>query len=311
MNIFDVKEIQKQEGEVGIEIEVEGDNLPNHVVGWHKENDGSLRGESCEYVLKKPCARDKVNLYTNRIAKGYKDAGPVIHNSPRTSIHVHINVQDLTFTQIYNFMLLFLILEKPLVAFCGEERINNLFCLRSYDAEGLLTALEEAATPAAIWKLETDDIRYSAMNAASIFKYGSVEFRSMRGTKDVKLIQKWVRILLKLKDVAKGYRDPIELVEAFSFRGIDKWIMDVMGLNHKVVTERDGWEEDIFDSMRSVQSIAYSGDWEGLSADAKWNRIPVDIGPMVGRVIREHNLEEFDPEELIDEEDDEEHEGEW
>jgi len=294
MNILDLKRMDKQEGEVGIEVEVEGTDLPVHVVGWHKERDGSLRDESCEYVLKKPCARDKVNLYTNRIARAYKDAGSIITPSNRTSIHIHINVQEMSITQVYNFMLLFLILERPLVAFCGEERVNNLFCLRSYDAEGLLSILEESASPDRIWMLETDEIRYSAMNAAALYKYGSIEFRSMRGTKNVKLIQQWVRMLLSLKDAAIEYANPIEIVEAFSMRGVDEWVKDVLGANHKVVTKHEGWEDEVYDSMRSIQTIAYSGDWRGLSEH--FVKHEPDIGEFI-RVNREFHIEDDDMEE--------------
>ncbi|MBW1801305.1 MAG: amidoligase family protein [Deltaproteobacteria bacterium] len=267
MNILQIKDLKQMDGEVGIEIEVEGENLPAHVVGWNKVGDGSLRGESCEYVIKKPCLRNKVKLYTNRIAKAYKDAGTIINQSDRTSVHIHINIQDMSLTEVYSFIALFLILETPLVKFCGDDRENNLFCLRSSDAEGLLTILEKSASVKYLDCLNTTEVRYSAINVSAIFKYGSLEFRSMRGTDDVKLIQKWVRILLKLKDAARNYESPLEIIEDFSMKGINLWVDTILGNEVGVVLDYKGWQDVLFDNMRSVQSLAYSGDWAGLSGE--------------------------------------------
>lgn len=267
VKITDIHPMVKEDGEVGIEVEVEGDALPVHVIGWNKLDDGSLRGESCEYVLKKPCTRDKVKLYTNRIGKAYKDAGSVIHNSDRTSVHIHINIQELSLTQLYNFILLFLILEEPLVNFCGKNRVNNLFCLRSLDAEGLLTVLEDCATLNTISNIRGANVRYASVNIAAVFKFGSLEFRSLNGTNDMERIQKWVEILLKLKDAAIKYPDPIAIVEQFSIKGTDLWVREIMGKHRSVITKEEGWRDVLFSSMRNIQTIAYSGDWRGLSSE--------------------------------------------
>lgn len=67
MNVIDFYGNKPQEGSYGIEIEVEGVNLPavaNNV--WTTTHDGSLRGESAEYVLKKPLDIDKVEIEIGR-----------------------------------------------------------------------------------------------------------------------------------------------------------------------------------------------------------------------------------------------------
>lgn len=266
MNIFDVmnsigRPMKEVKGEVGIEIEVEGSSLPVNIAGWRREEDGSLRGESCEYVLKTPCKRDKVDFQLGKIDSAYEEAGTRVTETARQSTHIHINVQEMELTEIYNFILLFLIFEQPLVSYCGKEREGNLFCLRSIDAEGLLTSLEEAAYPDKITLLNTDGIRYSAVNVNALFKYGSLEFRSLKGTSDFVLIENWVNLLLSLKDAAKSYENPIEILNEFSMKGVESFSESICA-HLSLLT--DGWEDEITESMWSIQSIVYGGDWEGL-----------------------------------------------
>src|SRR3546814_10629127 len=47
------RSVPAKNGEVGVEIEMEGDYLPVHVDGWRAEPDGSLRGNSMECVFQR------------------------------------------------------------------------------------------------------------------------------------------------------------------------------------------------------------------------------------------------------------------
>lgn len=264
MNIFDISNVPKKEGEVGIEIEVEGVRLPDHIVGWNKEEDGSLRGEACEYVLRIPARRDQLDVYLGRVASAYDECDSVVTPSSRQSIHIHINVQDLSLTEIYNFMYLFLIYETNLVNFCGDDRVGNLFCLRSSDAEYLIKALERASTPHTFHQLDNDDLRYSAMNVVSLFKFGSLEFRSMRGTDDTGLIGTWIDVLLQLKDSAKSFNSPVDILNTYKELGIESFTEKVLGKHSSIVTSQHGWTYSTKIGMRSFREVAYGGDWHGL-----------------------------------------------
>jgi len=268
MNILSIcRHIQEREGEVGIEIEVEGNQLPDAVVGWRREEDGSLRGESCEYVLRRPCKREQVGEYLSRITKGYEDNSSYITESARQSIHIHINVQDMSLTEVYSFIVLFLIYETSLVNYCGGDRVGNLFCLRSSDAEYLLSSLEAAASPSRFHRLDTDQLRYSALNVVSLFKFGSLEFRSMRGTSNFEMVEKWVGLLLRLKDMAKQAHNPLSLVSEYRDIGVEAFTEKMLGEWAGVVTEQQGWQWNTKLGMRNIRAIAYSGDWEGLSGE--------------------------------------------
>ena len=120
---------RKVDGDVGLEFEMEGEGLPEIFSNdWISEHDGSLRGESYEYVARQPF---KVTEYRKKIAdlmSQIKEKATV-HNSKRTSVHVHINVRELTMNQLLNYYLLFKLFEVPLLHFCGKSRVGNRFCL--------------------------------------------------------------------------------------------------------------------------------------------------------------------------------------
>ena len=106
-----------QNGEVGLEIEVEGSRLVN-VLGsyWAVHQDGSLRpnngGEALEYVLQKPTARDNVYKFLVYLEKKLQANNAIINPSPRTSVHVHLNAQDQTILGVYNNIVLYLLLNN-------------------------------------------------------------------------------------------------------------------------------------------------------------------------------------------------------
>ena len=122
-------------GEIGIEIEMEGQMLP-HIGSntWRSEADGSLRGESIEYVLKKPVAREQVAKVLTQLQDMLAKDGAVLEPSNRCGVHVHVNAQQYTFLQVMNIVVLYLMFEDILTKFCGQHREGNYFCLRARDA---------------------------------------------------------------------------------------------------------------------------------------------------------------------------------
>lgn len=251
--------VRQTNGEVGIEIEVEGRNLPHQLrYHWRVEGDGSLRGdESAEYVLKHPVPRDKVDKVLSYWKKVLGEAGSRIDNSERTSVHVHINVQEMTFTQITNFALLYMIMEEALVKFCGPTREGNLFCLRAKDAEYLVNQITNIIRTGNYRYLQSNDLRYASINFVALTKYGSLEFRAMRGTDDIELISNWVSILLKLKDIALKYKRPSDIVSNFSMMGGERWMQETLGDLFPLV-KCDDLDIILQDGVRCVQDIAYA-----------------------------------------------------
>lgn len=196
-------------GDWGIEIEAEGKNMVQ--VGrsspqWKSEDDPSLRGnypdERHEFVLKKPILLEEVPLAMDSLIKSQAEAK--IKFSFRTSVHVHMNVSAMTREQICSVVYLYLLFEEPLINFCGASRKANRFALRLRDAEYMMEAIklmfmgEEHA-----WhRMPMDQMRYSSLNLESMAKYGSLEFRGMRGTMDKETIVTWVNLLNFIKEYA-------------------------------------------------------------------------------------------------------------
>lgn len=250
-------------GDVGIEIEVEGERLPHTEKYWKMEADGSLRNdpESMEYVLSKPSTLDQARIALKYLNVMYNKHDTKVHDTVRAGVHVHINVQDLNIIELYNFMTVYIILEDLLTKYCGEFREGNLFCLRTGDAEYLLHELVKVAQTKRFSRLVTDDLRYASMNVKALGTYGSLEFRAMRGTRDLDTIYKWAEILLGLREVAKTFSDPNDVVNGFSEAEADIFLDRCLGTNADMFREYSGWEKLISQGMRRAQDVAFATKW--------------------------------------------------
>lgn len=289
MQAFKLPNELKQSGEVGIEVEAEGQNLPRQrVKGWRCIEDGSLRGESREYVLEQPVPRANVLGFLEILKAAYAREGTIIQDSFRTSVHVHVNVQEMPIVQWYNYITLYLVFEEMLTEFCGPTRVGNLFCLRAQDAEYMLDMLQQSAVRKEWHRLVHDNLRYAALNIKATGTYGSLEFRSMRGTEDIHLINNWVNILLSLKDAATRYKDPREIVEDMSLCGPNGFFNKNLGKYPFLYRNRHA--QSILDGARRIQDLAYCVDWgtweKGFSKNV--------FDPVGGARIRPDGVDELD-----------------
>lgn len=249
-------------GDVGVEIEVEGKRLPKIDKFWKMEQDGSLRGEeNIEYVLRKPSTLNQLAIALKFLDKAYRDNDAVVDDSVRAGVHVHVNVQGLNIVELYNFMTLYLILEEVLVEFCGETREGNLFCLRASDADYLIYRLVRAAQRRRFRELVDDNLRYASMNVKALGTYGSLEFRAMRGTRDLDVIQTWANIIVGLREHAKTYTDPTDIVNGFSEGEVDGFLVRALGDNAELFKKGD-YRLKLMRGMRQAQDVAFCCKWQ-------------------------------------------------
>lgn len=220
-------------GLLGIEIEAEGKGM-NEVDSkfWMSENDGSLRGHypdsKAEFVLKKPIKLEQVVPALEELKENLPDAK--FDFSYRTSVHVHLNVQELTFPQIINVIYTYFLLEEPMMTYCGKGRKANRFCLRLSDAEGLLETINQMIKEGeGSHHMANDNIRYSAINLAALNKYGSIEFRGMRGNMDVDVIHTWTRAIVAIKEYAIQFQSPQEIQKQLEAEGPRSFVSKVFG----------------------------------------------------------------------------------
>ncbi len=217
MKLYELLGLDKPiKGDFGVEIEVEGAGLVEvNNKYWNSVHDGSLRGESFEYVFKKPLIQKDSDIALGSLRECLK--GSILKFSFRTSVHVHVNVQELEYTQLLNMIYTYLLIEEPLMTFCGKERKGNRFCLRLQDAEGILdTLIPMFRVMDYIGDIREDEIRYSAINLAALQKFGSLEFRAMQGNLDIKRISTWTKALFNLREFSKSIDNPRGVLEIFN-----------------------------------------------------------------------------------------------
>ena len=104
------RELPEDWGEIGIEIECEGQNLCHEMYRhWKVAPDGSLRNNGVEYILRKPILREDVPLVLRYLNKKLLEQESVVEMGPRTSVHIHLNALDMPIQQVYTWICLYLV----------------------------------------------------------------------------------------------------------------------------------------------------------------------------------------------------------
>jgi hypothetical protein len=258
MQICDIINRKRKAGEVSLEIEVQGTNLPDLVpYHWRVEEEGSLKSSypivGREYVLIEPCMFNELGPHVDYLNGYIKEEGGTVIPSYMAGTHVHVNVQDLTPKQLITYICAFLILEELLVDWCGPSRVGNHFCLRSSDAEGLITVADE--------KNKGLSVRYSTVNVASVLKYGSLEFRSLDSTMDKKRLLTWAGVLLRIKKMSMQYDSPAALVISLSSGGYENFALEMLGVYYDDFIKGD-WKRKMRAGVLNAQDLAYAKDWD-------------------------------------------------
>lgn len=261
--------LKPYKGDVGIEIEVEGRSLATVVKDWRIERDGSLRGEEAlEYVTESGVAREEIDETLGTLDLAMANANSEIVENTRAGVHVHVNIQNMTHTELANFATLYYILENLMVRYCGKYREGNLFCLRADDAGNIIPFVAEALQNKDLRALHTDEIRYASMNWKPTSEYGSLEFRAMRTTKDFTHISNWAKMLLEIRDSALTYSTPTDILSEYSMNTPEDFIQRSLGMFSELIL-CEGYEELLQKGMYNAQDFAYSVDWSGIEENIK------------------------------------------
>lgn len=252
----------------GLELELEGRNVAMDgaaVRGWTQHRDGSLRGESIEYVFANPAPYEDSQARVKSLFKKFHENKVALRNSYRCSTHMHINMGDKPVSKLFNMFVVFTIIEELLEAhMAGEGREGNLFCLMNRDAEQTIKLFSDSLEAQSFAAFH-NDLRYAAMNLASLNKFGTVEFRSMRGADDAESVQIWLTMLHELYDfVVNKMAGPVELIESMSRLGHREWLANIFSedvLRRLLETwgERD-LSASLYEGARLVQVLCYRWD---------------------------------------------------
>lgn len=274
MKIFQLRNKIAVAGDVGIELEVEGENLPYHHIqgreprgiggSWSIVSDGSLRN-GAEYILTKPVKASQVSKALKEMETLFKDADTKPHYSFRTSSHIHINVNELEYEQVLNMIYTYALLENVITKVCGKNRIGNRFCLRIADAEGTLRNVQKLIQRRArggynfTSVLDEGSTKYAGINVYVLRKYGSLEFRTMEGTNDWDRLQKWIDTLLAIREFSQKMKDIPAIWEELNKVGAKDFLTQVLG-----ALAEDYWDRDSEAQIVVQASVTYDLVLEAL-----------------------------------------------
>lgn len=181
---------------IGVEVEVENVKIFKQTSPyWRMIEDGSLRNSGREFITP-PIRAWRVERALMQLFN--VDLNHDIDFSERTSIHIHMNIRTLTVPQLESLIITYILFEKVLFNFIGNNRYNNIFCVPIVETdigENLLNMITNK-NPEVSWQ------KYTALNLLPIMDKGTIEFRHMSGTKDIERLITWINLLLSLKKFA-------------------------------------------------------------------------------------------------------------
>jgi len=207
--------------------------------------DGSLRNNGIEFVTRPVPFKRAIELFTELRDQLKLGSDPY---SARTSTHVHVNVASLSTDQLKHFVLLYALFEPVFFKFAGDLRKHNTHCvpLGHTLLPGQYT--KSIGTLVDIWS------KYSAFNLKPVKTIGTVEFRHLFGTGDVKVYQQWLTMLKDLWECA--YNKPTNWLKLQMVTG--RPILEILPL---VLPSAPGeyLESDFADSVIDVK-LAFLGN---------------------------------------------------
>jgi len=269
-------------GEVGLELEIEGKRLPEQndlddftsstlKRRWVVHTDGSLRNGGLEYVLDQPCLQTEVPELVEGLFKIFDTQKTKLDLTQRTSTHVHINVSTLKANVLTSYLALWYVFEEALINWCGEARAGNLFCLRSKDSSFIPDQWSKALNTG-VFKFP-NDYKYSSINLGAFSRFGSFEFRSLRGAENPDLVIKWVDFLCALrKEAETAFDNPSVIVEKMSAEGPDvmfseicrKYNLEDFASEVLNLSENADFNQMCWNGFRSIQKIIYEINWNSV-----------------------------------------------
>ena len=156
-------------------------------------HDGSLRNNGVEFITKPVTYEEALSLF--KTLHGGLKLGPNPF-TVRTSIHVHVNMSNMSMDQTKHFLLLYALLEPVFLEFAGPVRKHNIHCVPLNFT--FLPAIYNKGLPEIV-KAWT---KYSAFNLMPLRTQGTIEFRHLYGTGDIAVYQQWLNMIKQLWNFA-------------------------------------------------------------------------------------------------------------
>lgn len=204
---------------VGIEVEVEGWPYPtndtknpisNHISEfWAGKADGSLRNNGIEFMTQPILGSDIISALA-LFEEGMAQVAAKIKFSVRTSVHVHVDVRDLTSEELRSVILMYSILERLIFNEIFPTRRDSVFCVPLYSENGVKNRIVSIFDSIAqgeqnkVFDTLRSTPRYMGLNLAAIIKYSTIEFRHSIGTARKEVLTNWLNTIfgiINAKDI--------------------------------------------------------------------------------------------------------------
>lgn len=203
-----LRNYQPTPGDVGVELEIEGVNLPQSLEGWHVKPENSLRGEAFEYITRGAATLEQLQGLMKHLNKYMTRESTKVIFSVRESTHIHVNMQRVRMHDIYGFILLFTILEPVLLRICGNDRNGNLFCLPAYETGDLAAFIGNLNRDIQGGMFTRHNRgKYANLNLDCLYNFGTVEVRGFPLSIAVQDICQWAEWLVNIRDITQGWKD--------------------------------------------------------------------------------------------------------
>ena len=119
-------------------------------------------------------------------------------------------------------------MEEVLQYYSGEDRKGNLFCISSREAAGIITEVTRAVERGSFERFIGDRYKYAACNLSSLYKFGTVEIRTMKGATSDDQVINWLSILNDMYVYAcEKMVSPAKLVSDLSFLGAEGFMKSI------------------------------------------------------------------------------------
>ena len=267
MLVCDILGIKKA-GDVGLELEIESlspEKVPVPSPPWQIKADESLRHFGYEYYTTRPIRCDSTKLPAIKKLTDELRKCNLVFDSPRTSLHVHVNILEHTPLQVWTAAATYWLLDNLLIKFCGEDqRAGNVFCLRAKDSEAVIdSVLKDLKEDTPFASLRGDSVRYASQNINAIHKFGSLEYRGMRGVIDHEIIDTWSTEMYNIVHKTKRFRNPADMLDTYLSVGTRDFLHMIFSCNFVLnLAAYPDMERLVKQNVGMLCSLCYAYDWD-------------------------------------------------
>lgn len=295
---------------IGIEVEMEyplGVAPPAHELAsklWSVHADGSLLN-GMEATTPPILIGSKTYYKANEELAEFFDTNRPME-SERSSIHVHLNVSDLTLEQTIKASVAMWALENVLFHFCAPHRRNNHFCIGVSDTvaviEDIVNSIKEGRPP----RVSGERAKYCALNWARLRDLGTLECRIREGLTDATEIFQWADLVSYLSRAGASFKgSPTDLISAFASDPLGTTQL-IMGPAYGEAVVSCGGENEVrnyvFNNVPLLipfSGINWNRDYTAKRESKRFVRINVNPRVDDDVIFEDDVIVEFDPRNVV------------